>query len=94
MNFNATYESIRAAARVGTDRRAVRSSGGGMFCFEQKITKSRLDFRHQRQKQSRLGNLMRAGINRFVSFVTFCEKYFLENHGAPGGRALPKKSEL
>jgi hypothetical protein len=47
-----------------------------MFCFEQKITKSRWDFRHQRQKQSQLGNLMRADISRFVSFATFCEKCF------------------
>jgi hypothetical protein len=68
-----------------------------MFCFEQKIATSRRSFCHQRQKQSLLGSLMRADISRFVSFATFCENCFWENHGAPGddecdslgGRALP-----
>jgi hypothetical protein len=54
-----------------------------MFYFEQKIAKSRWEFRHQRQKQSLLGNLMRADPRRFVSLATFCEKCFFENRGAP-----------
>jgi len=76
---------LRAAARVGRDRRARL----GIFCFEQKVAKSRWDFCHQRQKQSLLGNLMRADTSLFVPFATFCKKCFLENHGALVGRALP-----
>jgi hypothetical protein len=57
-----------------------------MFCFEQKIAKSRWDFCHQRQKQSMLGSLMRADTSLFAPFATFCKKCFLENLG---GRALP-----
>jgi hypothetical protein len=53
-----------------------------------------LEFHHQRQKQSLLGSLTKADASLFVSFATFCEKGFLESHGAPGGRALPQWSEI
>jgi hypothetical protein len=42
-----------------------------------------LGFRHQRQKQGRLGSLIQADLGRFASFATFCENCFFENIGAP-----------
>jgi hypothetical protein len=71
--------------------------------FKQKITKSCWYFCYQRQKQSLLGNLVRADTRLFVPFPTFpvlrsfseggCENG-LEKRGAPGGRALPRKAEF
>jgi len=41
------------------------------ICFEQKIAKSGWYFCYQRQKQSVLGNLVRADTRLFVPFATF-----------------------
>jgi hypothetical protein len=64
---------LRAAARVGRDRRARR---GFRSVFEQKITKSCWFFCYQAQKRGLFGNLVRANTRRFVSFVTFCKNGF------------------
>jgi hypothetical protein len=94
-----TLNAERQRSKVGRDRRARRGSQNNFYT---KIAKSDWCFCYQRPclakashgtaKQGLLGNWMRACTSRFVSLATFCKKG-LESLGAPGGRALPKKSE-
>jgi hypothetical protein len=110
--FNTQHSTLNVQGqrpKVGCDRPGLRS-----FCegdgarrghrngFYTKIAKSRWCFCYQKQKQSLLGNWLKADLSRFVSFATFpvlrsldeegCENG-LGNRGAPGGRALPRKAE-